>query len=271
MSGESRAPKAKKRFGQHFLYSPGLIARILDALEATHDDPILEIGPGPGTLTIPLNQRGFSFKVVEVDRDMAAFLREQAWQPPVEVIEDDFLQQDLSTVIQPGTKVLSNLPYNVSVPITAYLLRGYAQIPLMVMMYQKEVAERIRAKPSTKAYGTISICVQCYYTIDLHFNVPPGAFKPPPKVMSQVIRLRALAKPLMAVALLPELERLVSKLFSNRRKMVRTTLRKAGSNWSDAPSLLRSFEICGFDPQARPENLSPQDYARWVTTWKESE
>lgn len=264
------APRAKKRFGQHFLYNQGLIDRILDALEAESDDPILEIGPGPGTLTIPLNQRGHAFKVVEVDRDMAEFLRNHPFDPAIDIVEDDILKQDLANVIAPGTKVISNLPYNVSVPITAYLLRGYHHIPVMVMMYQKEVAERIRAKHSTKAYGTISICVQCFYNIDLHFNVPPGAFKPPPKVMSQVIRLRALEQPRLAVALLPDLEKLVSKLFSNRRKMVKTTLKKA-DNWSDAASLLRSFEICGFDPQARPENLSPEDYARWVTTWKESE
>ncbi|CAM2005837.1 16S rRNA (adenine(1518)-N(6)/adenine(1519)-N(6))-dimethyltransferase RsmA [Acanthopleuribacter pedis] len=295
--GAAARPHAKKRFGQHFLTDANLIRKILDLLEADAADAFVEIGPGPATLTMPFSQRGFPLTVVETDADMVTYLQEQDFPHPVAIRHEDFLQTDVGALLQDrSTKVFSNLPYNVSVPITARLLFHYQQIPLMVFMYQKEVAERIRAKSGTRDYGPISVTTQLLYACDAHFNVPPGAFRPPPKVQSQVIRLRRLAEPRLGVADLEGLTLLLRFLFERRRKMVSGLLRKSGDladrigrllprgktdgpsvrpDTSDAPlngaaSLLESYLSLGFDPKLRPENLTPMDYAVWFRHIKES-
>jgi len=256
--------KTKKWLGQHFLANTGVINRILDALDAQPQDHFLEIGPGPATLTLPLNERGYPLTVVEFDPDMVAFLQETPFQPPIRIIQGDFMEVPLNEVITPGIKILSNLPYNVSVPITARLLTQTPQIPLMVMMYQKEVAERIRAKPKTKAYGIISVLVQAFYDLDLHFNVSPGSFKPPPKVMSQVIRFVRKEKSLFPVEDLERMTTLVRFIFNHRRKTINATLKRWSEDWTDRARLMEALVACGISEKARPEDLSPQDYANWL-------
>ncbi|CAM2069957.1 16S rRNA (adenine(1518)-N(6)/adenine(1519)-N(6))-dimethyltransferase RsmA [Sulfidibacter corallicola] len=272
------APRAKKRFGQHFLKDRHIVDRILDALEAEAGEAFLEIGPGPGTLTIPFHARGFPLTAIEYDREMVAYLRGLDFDPPLELIEADFMDVDLDAFFadRPQVKVFSNLPYNVSVPITARLLPYRQQIPLMVMMYQKEVAERIRAQPGTGEYGIISVLVRLFYRIDMHFNVAPGSFQPPPKVQSQVIRMHRLERPLLTVGDIGPLTCLLRTLFGRRRKMVTGVLKKhggdlknAGVDWMDRGSLLESFQNLGFDTKVRPENLTPEDYAAWLCRTKE--
>lgn len=289
----SGRPHAKKRFGQHFLTDANLINKILDFLEAEPDEFFVEIGPGPATLTLPFSRRGFALTVVETDADMVHYLEEQDFPAPINIRHQDFLQTDVGELLQGRqTKIFSNLPYNVSVPITARLLFFAETIPLMVFMYQKEVAERIRAAPATRDYGPISVTTQLLYQIDAHFNVPPGAFRPPPKVNSQVIRLRRLTEPALAIADLEGLTLLLRFLFERRRKMVGGLLRKSGDlaqriaatlaiewppvSWNNAKPglnaaacLLESYQSCGFDPKLRPENLTPLDYAVWFRQIKE--
>ncbi len=255
--------KTKKWLGQHFLTNAGVIKRILDALEAQPTDRFLEIGPGPATLTRPLNERGFGFTVVEYDPDMAAFLSESQFNPPIRIVEGDFMEIPLDDVIEPGIKIVSNLPYNVSVPITARLLSRAQDIPVMVMMYQKEVAERIRAKPKTKAYGIISVLVQAFYDLDIHFNVSPGSFNPPPKVVSQVIRFMRKDKPLFPVKDLEKMTELVRFLFNHRRKTIGSNLKRWNLDWTDKDALIQALMACGLSEKSRPEDLTPGDYAQW--------
>ncbi len=260
----------KKRLGQHFLINAGVIAHILAALEAKEGDHFLEIGPGPGTLTEPLNRLGFSFPVVEFDGDMVTLLRSKSFDPPIRIIHGDFMDVPLDEVIVPGIKVFSNLPYNLSVPITARLLRAAPHIPLMVMMYQKEVAVRIRANQDSRDYGPISVLVKAFYDIDLHFNVAPGSFRPPPKVNSQVLRFRLKERPLLSSGL--ELERmtvLLRFLFNHRRKTLGWSLKRWTGDWTDHTSLLESLIACGLDPKSRPEHIGPEDYVHWLHSIKE--
>ena len=256
--------RAKKKFGQHFLRNRHVIERILNALEASPTERFLEIGPGPGTLTEPFTKRGFGITVVEKDGDMVAHLHELNLNPPVRVLHADFMEVPLEVVIAGPTKVFSNLPYNVSVPITARLLSKAGEIPLMVMMYQKEVAERIRALPNCKAYGIISVLVQAFYEFDSVFDVGPGSFAPPPKVMSQVVRFRARDAPLFETADLTLMEVLLKYLFMQRRKTLGSRLKKWDLDVIERDRVIEAFIAAGFDAKARPENLGPGDYALWL-------
>lgn len=255
--------RTKKRLGQHFLVNRGVVDHILDSLELVPGEPILEIGPGPGTLTFPLHERGFASTVVEVDQDMVAHLRSHPCQPPLRIICADFMTLSLDEVVLSGTKVVSNLPYNLSVPITARLLERADAIPLMVMMYQREVAERIRASPGTKDYGPISVLVQSQYAIDRHFNVKPGSFRPPPKVDSQVIRLRRLNRPLIEISALPRLTELLRFIFTYRRKTLGRILKGWQGNWTNREALLESLAECGVASNSRPESLAIEDFVAW--------
>jgi 16S rRNA (adenine1518-N6/adenine1519-N6)-dimethyltransferase len=248
----------KKHLGQHFLHDPRIIDRILSLLDIHPDDHFLEIGPGPATLTLPLNRKGFSFPVIEVDSDMVQFLRNQPFDPPIDIIEDDILKCNLEPLLSPSTKVFSNLPYNISVPITARLLPYASRIPLMVLMYQKEVAMRIQADPGSKDYGPISVLVQCFYRINAGFNLAPGAFKPPPRVDSRVLAMKRRDSFLISEDEIEKMRYILNILFSQRRKMVRSVLKKQHlSRWMDV------YDAEG-EPTARPENLSPEFYANWL-------
>jgi len=257
-------PRAKKKFGQHFLVNPGQIERILNLMEAAPGEPVLEIGPGPGTLTLPLLNRGVALEVVEADGDMVAHLENLKPEHAFGITQGDFLDIELDRFFQTQTRVVSNLPYNVSVPITARLLRHTPQIPKMVLMYQKEVAERIAAAPKSRDYGQISVVSQCYYRIKRGFDLAPGAFSPPPKVWSRVLVFNRRDDPQLPLDLLPKLEQLLHVLFSHRRKMIGGILKKWSPVWTDGPALLESYLSCEFDPTWRPEVLAPDDYACWI-------
>ena len=255
--------RAKKHLGQHFLHDRNIINRILDLLEEENGDQFLEIGPGPATLTRPLNQRGFAFTVIEVDPEMVAYLKAQAFDPPIVVIHGDLLQIDLEPFFGHQVKVFSNLPYNVSVPITARLIAFSNRIPLMVLMYQKEVAQRIQAGPHSKDYGPISVLVQCFFNIVSWFDLGPGAFNPPPKIQSRVLKMERRERFLIELEDIELMHQLLNLLFSQRRKMVRSVLKKKNKE-----SWLSVYDGIG-DDRARPENLEPGFYAQWIQRIKE--
>ena len=255
--------KTKKKFGQHWLINKGVVEKILNALEAEPGDRFLEIGPGPGTLTLPLNRQGFGFTVVEFDPDMTAYLEKVPFDPPITIRNGDFLKLPLDSLIETETKVFSNLPYQTSVPITARLLRVSRHVPLMVMMYQREVAERIRAQPGGKAYSPISILTQAIYDIDLHFNVAAGSFQPPPKVISQVLRFRRKQAPLLQEDDLDKMTTFINGMFKHRRKTIKSNMKAWREDWPDKSLLLESLTIRGHHPQSRPESLSPIEYVQW--------
>ena len=217
-----------------------MLRRIVDAVHPAQGEVIVEIGPGEGVLTRPLRDAAGTVHAIEIDRDLAAALRSE---PGVVVHEADALEFDFAQFPE-GVRLVGNLPYNISTPLLFHLARYAARVRDMHFMLQLEVVERMVAKPSTAQYGRLSVALQARFAIEKLFNVSKGAFRPPPKVDSAVVRLLPRASPLEID------EALLRRAFSARRKTLRNAL----------PGV--DFAAAGIDPGLRPENLSPADYAR---------
>lgn len=246
---------ARKRFGQNFLHDQNVIARIVQAVGPQPGDQLIEIGPGLGALTGPLLAASEQLTVVELDRDLIAGLPArtrdfQRHDGQLTIIEADALKLDFSALIPAGQRlrIVGNLPYNISTPLLFHLLQWGGQIQDMVFMLQKEVVERIVATPGSKTYGRLSVMMQYYCQPEWLFDVPPGAFNPPPKVTSAVFRLRPYAVRPIQARQDKVLAALVADLFNHRRKTLRSILK--GRLDADA------IAATGIDPQARPETLS---------------
>jgi 16S rRNA (adenine1518-N6/adenine1519-N6)-dimethyltransferase len=218
-----------------------VLARIVEALRLSPEDRVVEIGPGEGALTYLLLEKIKSIAVVELDRDLAARLTD----PRITVHQADALEFDFGC-FPAGMRVVGNLPYNISTPLLFYLASFADRVRDMHFMLQLEVVERMVAAPSTPEYGRLSVALQARFRMQKLFNVAKGAFRPPPKVESAVVRLMPLEAPLEID------ENLLRKAFSARRKQLRNAL---GISEDDYAAL-------GIDPRLRPENLSPADYAR---------
>ena len=241
--------KTRRRFGQHFLHDPGVLKRIVDAVAPAPGDTLVEIGPGEGALTRPLLERIDHLAAIEIDRDLAARLAAEYPAKRLTIIAADVLDYDFS-VFPPGTRIVGNLPYNISTPILFHLARHAERLRDLHVMLQLEVVQRMVAKHSTPDYGRLSVMLQTRFRMHKLFNVAPGAFRPPPKVESAVVRLVPLAqKPDWDQAVL---EKVVREAFSARRKTLRNAL----------PLPAADYALLGLDPQLRPENLSPEDYLR---------
>lgn len=236
---------ARKRFGQHFLHDTGVVRRIVEAIAPGPEDFILEIGPGLGALTLPLAERAGRLEVVEIDRDLAAGLPGER----IKVYVADALEFDYGALPQ-GARLVGNLPYNISTPLLFRLAGHAARFRDLHFMLQREVVERMAAAPSTPDYGRLSVMLQARFRMEMLFRVPAGAFRPPPKVESAVVRMLPLAQPVDAGV--PAFADLVRRAFSARRKTLRNAL---GLEEAELRAL-------GYDPRLRPENLSPADYAR---------
>jgi 16S rRNA (adenine1518-N6/adenine1519-N6)-dimethyltransferase len=250
---------AKKRFGQHFLSNPHLLDRIAAALELQAGDRVLEIGPGQGALTAALLRRNARVTAVEVDRDLIPGLR--ARFPQVELVEGDALAADWHALVSPeaGPWLLAgNIPYNITSPLIDKALTP-PRPARIVFLVQKEVADRVTARAGTPAYGALSVGVQAVARAERLFVVPAGAFQPPPKVDSAVIRLTPLAEPLVADHEVPVFRRLVTGVFSYRRKQLLRGLREL-TGWS-AERIADVLGRCRLDPAVRPEVLSPLQFA----------
>lgn len=217
--------RAKKSYGQHFLNQASIAERIAASLEGNYNQ-VLEVGPGMGVLTAFLLQRYPSMKAIEADRDMVAYLHENFPEIRGRVLEADFLKVPLDSLFEPDASfaLIGNFPYNISSQIVFKMLENRSIIPEMVGMFQREMAERIVAEPGSKTYGIISVLTQAWYEGELLFGVKPGSFNPPPKVQSAVIRLKR--KENAATDFDERLfRRLVKQAFSQRRKMLRNTLK----------------------------------------------
>jgi 16S rRNA (adenine1518-N6/adenine1519-N6)-dimethyltransferase len=244
--------KTRKRFGQHFLHDPAVLQRIVEAIAPARGDAIVEIGPGEGALTRPLLERLDRLTAIEIDRDLASRLSQEFSPGRLSVITADALDYDFS-VFPSGVRIVGNLPYNISTPILFHLARYSDRVRDMHFMLQREVVERMVARHSTPDYGRLSVMLQTRFAMKKLFNVASGAFRPPPKVESAVVRLTPLAhKPDCDAALL---EKIVREAFSARRKTLRNAL----------PLAPQDYVELGIDPQLRPENLSPADYVRITT------
>ncbi|HMM55609.1 MAG TPA: 16S rRNA (adenine(1518)-N(6)/adenine(1519)-N(6))-dimethyltransferase RsmA [Candidatus Desulfobacillus sp.] len=241
----------RKRFGQHFLVSPGVVARIVEAIRPAADDRMVEIGPGLGALTAPLLERLETLHAVEIDRDLAAGLRRRF--PRLQLHEADALRFDFAA-LGPGLRVVGNLPYNVSTPLLFHLAGAAAAVRDMHFMLQREVVERMVAAPGGGDYGRLSVMLQYRFGMERLFLVPPGAFDPAPQVESAVVRM--LPRPAADLAARDEalLAAIVRDAFSQRRKMLRNTLR---AHLGEA-----DFEALAIDPRRRAEELAVGDYVR---------
>jgi len=248
--------RARKRFGQHFLHDRGIIQRILTALGPQPGDIIVEIGPGLGALTRPLLEYCAPLHVVELDRDLAARLRAEFPPERLVVHEADALKFDFRALAVPGRRlrIVGNLPYNVSTPLLFHLLDQADCISDMLFMLQKEVVERMAASAGGKDYGRLSVMLQWRLRVEKLFDVRPGAFTPPPKVDSAVVRLTPHAVPPIAIDNAEALARVVRAAFSQRRKTLRNTLKGLFT-----PEAMQALDI---DPTRRAETLSLAEFAR---------
>lgn len=248
---------ARKRFGQHFLHDKSIIERILATVNARRDDRVVEIGPGRGALTEPLLEQVDRLSVIEIDRDLAARLQARAQQDPrLDVLAGDALQIDYPALAEHRggpLRLVGNLPYNISSPLLFALLSTPAAIADMHFMLQKEVVERMTAAPGSREYGRLSVSVAARARADHLFDVAPGAFNPPPRVMSAVVRITP-RTPDFNIDDPPLFDQLVTAAFSQRRKTLRNALR--GYLTAD------TIELCGISPTLRPERLHAADFAR---------
>lgn len=247
-----RLVKPKKFLGQHFLKDLSIAQDIADTVDACPDLPILEVGPGMGVLTQFLMKKERPVKVVELDFESVAFLRENFPALEGNIIEDDFLQLNLERVFDGKPFVLTgNYPYNISSQIFFKMLDNKDLIPCCTGMIQKEVAERIAAGPGSKTYGILSILIQAWYKVEYLFTVNEHVFNPPPKVKSAVIRMtRNETTDLGCNERLFKL--IVKTTFNQRRKTLRNSI----------SSILEKENPLSADPifNKRPEQLSVQDF-----------
>jgi 16S rRNA (adenine1518-N6/adenine1519-N6)-dimethyltransferase len=248
--------RAKKRLGQHFLHDPAVIRKLIDTIRPQPADVMVEIGGGLGALTAPLVERLQHLHVVEVDRELAAALPTRVAHPERLVVhEADALRFDFGALATgPRTlRVVGNLPYNISTPLLFHLLGFGAAIKDLHVMLQREVVDRMTAAPGGKDYGRLTVMLALWAKCEALFDVGPGAFAPPPKVWSTVVRLTPHASPPFAVRNHDSFARLVAHLFSMRRKTLGRSLKGQLT-----PAQLTA---AGIDPTARPETLAPRDFA----------
>ena len=255
--------RALKKYGQHFL-QPEWAEKLVAVINPHPDDRFLEIGPGPGALTLRLAPRVAHVTAVEIDSAMIAALRAKL-PPNVTLIHQDILQFDLRQLGPPPLRAAGNLPYNVASPILFKLLHAHRDshgiFQDATVMVQREVAERLEARPGTKAYGVLAILVQLHADVRRLLTLPAGAFRPAPKVESAVVRL-GFRPPAVAVADETQFEQIVRSMFTQRRKTLANALRPAGAvrNVDPAAALARA----GIDPRRRAETLELTELARLV-------
>jgi 16S rRNA (adenine1518-N6/adenine1519-N6)-dimethyltransferase len=245
--------RARKRFGQNFLADPRYVSRIVDAVDPRPGDNIVEIGPGLAALTEGLILGAGRLTAIEIDRDLAARLREQFTPAHLTLHEADALEFDFASLGR-DLRIVGNLPYNISSPLL-FRIAGVADTVRDVhVMLQKEVVARMTADPGTPDYGRLTVMLQATFRVERLFVVPAGAFRPVPKVESAVARLVPLREQAPAIADAALFSRVVSGAFMQRRK----TLRNALSALADEPA----FAAAGVDPQCRGETLSVADFVR---------
>ena len=247
--------RARRRFGQHFLHDRGVVRRMVRGARVSEGDPVVEIGPGLGILTEELLSLGVNLTAVELDRDLAAYLRERF--PELHLIEADAAKVDWSEVC-PGAdwSVVANLPYNVGTTLVMNLLRMPERFKSITVMLQMEVVQRMMADPGSKTYGALSVQVQARALPRFVLKLPPGAFHPPPKVDSAVIQLQVWPAPRIGAATPAVFDKVVRASFAHRRKTLRNSLSGSwGREKADA-----ALQLSGIDGSRRAEQLSVDAY-----------
>lgn len=250
---------AKKRFGQHFLHDRSVIARIVQAVAPQLDDHLVEIGPGLGAITLPLLERVQTLHAVELDRDVIPLLQEKTGTSSGRLVvhQSDALKFDFAALAaETGSplRLVGNLPYNVSSPLLFHFLKFRSVVKDMHFMLQKEVVDRMAAPPGSKVYGRLTVMLALDCRIEPLFVIRPGAFNPPPKVDSAVVRLTVLPEPPFPYSNRELFTRLVAAAFAQRRKTLRNSVRA----FLDSAAI----EAAGIDPQARAETLTAAEFGR---------
>lgn len=256
--------RPRKRFGQHFL-EPQWVAKVVAAIDPAAEDIFIEIGPGRGEITRPLAARAGRVVAIEIDRDLSATLASRQ-VPRVEVVTGDVLDLDLAGLVadlpEGPVRVAGNLPYYISTPVLFRLVELARTAPRVrdaVLMLQAEVAERLTAAPGTKLYGVLTLLVRPFASVTSLLHLPPGAFRPAPRVASALVRLE-FHEPRLGAADPRLFERVVRRLFQQRRKMLSTALRDLASEHGHTAGAL--IQAAGLDARQRPETLELTDLTR---------
>jgi 16S rRNA (adenine1518-N6/adenine1519-N6)-dimethyltransferase len=257
MSDKESAPRAhipRKRFGQHFLHDPGILRRIVEAIAPQSGERLVEIGPGEGALTLPLLRACGKLTAIELDRDLIVALGKRArGVGELDIVGADVLTVDFTALSHASAlRIAGNLPYNISTPILFHCLEHASAIRDMHFMLQKEVVDRMAAGPGSKTYGRLSVMLQLRCSVEPLFKVPPGAFRPPPKVDSAVVRLVPLPRAQLPDADAGTIDRVVRAAFGQRRKTL--------SNALHSVATVAQIEAAGIDPRARAEQLAPSAF-----------
>ena len=258
-SGRGRQPPVLKKFGQHFLTDKRILTAIVDALAPTTSDTVLEVGPGRGSLTDILVERSGKVVAVEIDRALAEKLREKYRdRANVEIVEGDFLEIDPRDTGGGDYLLIGNVPYYITTPIVFKALEP--PIPRRaVFLVQREVAERMAAKAGDDEYGALTVNVAVVANVEQVMTVPAAAFRPPPKVESAVVRLSPLKQPIVPLESLPSFRSFVQAAFGQRRKQMQRVLRSVrGISAEQAGAILKRV---GIEPSARPEVVTPEEFA----------
>lgn len=259
--------RADKKLGQNFLVDEQIVNKIITAAELNADDTVLEVGPGIGTLTQALAKTGAQVVAVELDRRLLPVLAKTlAGYDNVRVINEDILKIDIMKAVEKENfKVVANLPYYITTPIIFNLLEQKLPMERLVAMVQKEVAERMVAKPGGKEYGALSVAIQYYTEPEIAFLVPPGSFVPPPSVDSAVIVCRRRQEPPVQVVDEKLFFRVVKAAFSVRRKMLSNALKNMGIDSEQTTAWLALADI---DGKRRGETLSLEEFAALTNTFE---
>lgn len=246
----------RKRFGQNFLHDQNVIGKIVAAIHPQPDDNLIEIGPGQGALTCQLLPKVKAMQAIELDRDLIPLLEEScAPIGELTIHSSDVLKFDFTTLFQPNRplRVVGNLPYNISTPLIFHLLEHHTLIADMHFMLQKEVVDRMAAAPNSSAYGRLSIMVQQLCKVEPLFTIGPGAFNPPPKVHSSVVRLTPWETPPVTINDQQRFSDIVTAAFAQRRKTLRNGLKQLVTP--------QQFSAAGIDPSRRAETLTLKEFA----------
>jgi 16S rRNA (adenine1518-N6/adenine1519-N6)-dimethyltransferase len=246
--------RTRKRFGQHFLHDPAIIRRIVQTLAPRTPGHLVEIGPGRGALTQLLLESGGALDVIEIDRDLGAALGERfAHSQGLVLHEADALEFDFTALARERgarLRIIGNLPYNISTPLLFHLLQSAAVIEDMHVMLQREVVDRVVAQPGSADYGRLTVMLAPWVHTDRLFEIGPGAFQPPPRVWSAMVRLTVRPTPSFAVS--PHYATVVAAAFGQRRKTLRNALKGIVS--------AAAIDACKLDGGVRAETLAPEAF-----------
>lgn len=260
----------KKRLGQHFLIDRNILNKVIRSAGVEKEDVVLEVGPGLGEMTLALARQAKKVIAVEIDSKLVAILEEKTRDHPnVEVVKSDILKvkfdQFLKREGQP-IKVVANLPYQISTPLLFRFIESKEVFSTFSLMLQREVAERLAARPGRKEYGSLSVLTQSFFDLSIRFFIKPSAFFPPPKVESAVLQMAWRKMPLLETNDEGWFKRVVKACFGYRRKTLANSLKHSGLTLPE--SIESKMMAIGIDPRRRPETLSIQEFVKLASGLK---